>query len=173
MQKPVEKREEFTKDPEFLQAQRCIHHLHKRFNIPPLVIFQAAYATPLIPATAFNKKLSPLETVVKYLKEEYPLAIKDIANILNRSIKTVWQAYNAASKKHPAKLDITPTETYLDPTIYGQRMLSILEATVTLLHQTYKLSLHEIAHILQRDDRTIWTVLHRARQKQARQKKAR
>ena len=46
--------------------------------------------------------------------------------------------------------------------IFQDRTLSILEALSEYLHKTRKISYHEIAILLNRDDRTIWTCCHRA-----------
>jgi len=49
-------------------------------------------------------------------------------------------------------------------TIAG-RKLSVLESIVYNLRETYSLSYHEIALIMRRDDRTVWTVYYRALKK--------
>ncbi len=47
------------------------------------------------------------------------------------------------------------------------RSVSILESIVKYLKEKKKLTYHEIAVLLNRDDRTIWTVYNRARKKYA------
>ncbi|MBD3350718.1 MAG: hypothetical protein GF364_04440 [Candidatus Lokiarchaeota archaeon] len=49
--------------------------------------------------------------------------------------------------------------------ILGDRTFSILEATVYYLKNNKKLSYRKIAKILNRDDRTIFTVYKRAKKK--------
>ena len=56
-----------------------------------------------IPCSIFTKKLSSLETISKYLKENLKLSYKEIADLINRSEKTIWQAYKSTNKKHPSK----------------------------------------------------------------------
>jgi hypothetical protein len=51
--------------------------------------------------------------------------------------------------------------------IFRDRTLKPLEAIVEYLHVHHKLTLHQIAKLLARDDRTVWTVLDRARRKRA------
>ena len=46
--------------------------------------------------------------------------------------------------------------------ILQDRTLSILEAIVEYLFNIKRLSYHEIAVLINRDDRTIWTCYHRA-----------
>ena len=57
-----------------------------------------------VPITIFNDKLSPLETIVKYLKEEHKKTLTEISKILNKKVSIIWLAYNNSKKKHPQKL---------------------------------------------------------------------
>ena len=49
--------------------------------------------------------------------------------------------------------------------IFKDRKLSVLEAIVKYLKEERQLSYHEIAVLLKRDDRTIWTVYNRVKKK--------
>jgi len=49
--------------------------------------------------------------------------------------------------------------------IFRDRSLSVLEVMVEYLKERVKLNYHEIAILLNRDDRTIWTCYHRAKEK--------
>ena len=49
--------------------------------------------------------------------------------------------------------------------IFKDRRLSVLEAIVEYLKDEKKLTFHQIAVILNRDDRTIWTCYSRAKKK--------
>jgi hypothetical protein len=49
--------------------------------------------------------------------------------------------------------------------LFRDRSLAVMEVLVEYLHDDQKLAYHEIAKLLNRDDRTIWTVYHRAKQK--------
>jgi hypothetical protein len=51
--------------------------------------------------------------------------------------------------------------------IVADRDVSIFETIVEYLKEHYGLSYHEIAVLLNRDDRTIWTVYNRASKKRA------
>jgi hypothetical protein len=46
-----------------------------------------------------NRKLGVLESVVVYLKEEIGLKYSEIARMLNRDDRTIWNVYNYAKKK--------------------------------------------------------------------------
>ena len=49
--------------------------------------------------------------------------------------------------------------------VFRDRTLKPLEVVVEYLREHHKLSLHQIATLLNRDDRTIWTVYNRAKRK--------
>ncbi len=63
-----------------------------------------------------------------------------------------------SAKPIPENLDIPSS-------IFRDRSLSVLEVLVRYLKDEKKLSFHEIAVLLNRDDRTIWTVYSRGRKK--------
>jgi hypothetical protein len=46
-----------------------------------------------------NKKLSVLENISVYLKEEQNMKLREIGKLLQRSEKTIWTAYNRAKKR--------------------------------------------------------------------------
>ena len=50
-------------------------------------------------------------------------------------------------------------------TIFKERKLSVLESLVEYLHEKESLTFAEIAELLNRDDKTIWTVYNRVRKK--------
>jgi hypothetical protein len=119
----------------------------------------------LIPSCIFNKTLSTLESICKYLKEDLNLHNKKIAYLIYRSNKSVWQAYNSSRKKFPKRFEISFSEYYIPLSILKDTKLSILESIVTYLKEEQTLNFHKIAVILKRDDRTIWTVYQRAKKK--------
>lgn len=57
------------------------------------------------------------------------------------------------------------TSASIPTSVFRDRTLKPLEAVVEYLHDHQKLTLHQIAKLLNRDDRTIWTVLNRAKVK--------
>ena len=53
-----------------------------------------------IPVSVFtNKKLGPLESLTKYLKEDLNLSFREISSLINRDNRTAWASYNNALKK--------------------------------------------------------------------------
>lgn len=117
-----------------------------------------------IPTYIFdNDKLSSLEAVVKYLKEELNMKYYEIARILNRNHRTIWTTYANSKRKMPERFTFKESRYFLKISIFEDRKMGVLEAIAEYLKEEYKLTYHEIAVLLNRDDRTIWTVYQRAK----------
>ncbi len=58
-----------------------------------------------------------------------------------------------------------PESVPIPSSVFRDRSLSVLEAMVEYLKDQQHLTFHEIAVLLNRDDRTIWTVYSRAGKK--------
>ena len=128
-------------------------------------LFEIEDSTDL-PISIFNNtKLSGLETITKYLREDKKLKFSEIAFYLHRDSRTIWSAYHTSQKKFPASLEVKKSDIKIPLNKLSDRSFSILESLVAFLKNNYHLSLHEIAVLLKRNDRTIWTVLSRYKQK--------
>ena len=112
-----------------------------------------------------NRSLSILEVISKYLKDKKKLTYHEIAVLLNRDDRTIWTCYDRAIKKNINK--IISKKKGIPAKVLRDRSVSVLEAIVRHLKDKKKLTYHEIAVLLNRDDRTIWTVYSRARKKNA------
>ncbi len=112
----------------------------------------------LVPSSIFNSRLSVFESVVRYLRDELRLGNKTISFYLGKSDKSVWQAYNNSLGKFKTKLDVKISFFIPISAFKGE---STLFSVVNYLKQNCKLSYHEIALMLKRNDRTIWTVYNR------------
>ena len=120
----------------------------------------------VIPISVFkNKSLAPLETIVKYLREEMDYSYNEIAFLLNRKQGPIGVTYRIAKKKLSSKLDITSTENSIPLSIFKDSKLSIFETIVLYLKDDSKLKFKVIAKLLNRNYRTIWTVYRRAKNK--------
>ena len=120
----------------------------------------------LLPISIFNnQKLSALETITKYLKENKSMAYSEIAALLNRDQRTIWATYSKAKKKRPAGFAPAPSEIFIPASMFADRTLSVLETLTTYLREELELRLNTIAKLLNRDNRTIWTVYHRSKKK--------
>ena len=120
-----------------------------------------------VPISVFNNdKLSGLETIVKYLRENLLLSFKQIASLTNRNDVALAVSYRNARIKLQDKFIVEEISPYSIPaSILQDRKLSVLENIVSYLKDTFGLAYHKIALLLNRNDRTIWTVYQRAKKK--------
>jgi len=119
-----------------------------------------------LPVSVFNNdSLSALETITKYLKEEFGLILSEIAFLLNRDDRTIWGAYNSAIEKMPCRLSTDISKFSIPAAILQNRNLSVLEAIVGYLKDDIGLRYCQISTFMNRDARTVWTVYNRAKKK--------
>ena len=120
-----------------------------------------------VPISVFkNAYLGSLEAIVKYLRENLLLSFKQIGSLTNRNEIALAVTYRNAKKKLEAKFVIDEISPYSIPvSILQDRNISVLENIAAYLKDTFGLAYHKIAVLLNRDDRTIWTVYQRARKK--------
>ncbi|NQU79472.1 hypothetical protein HQ545_06920 [Candidatus Woesearchaeota archaeon] len=122
-----------------------------------------------VPSSIFlDRDLAPLESITEYLKEEKDMTYHEIALLVGRNDKTIWTCYSRARKKRSEKEKIALSfedviEIPID--IFKNRTLAPLESITSYLKDNKGLSFHEIAVLLNRDDRTIWTCHNRAKKK--------
>ena len=117
----------------------------------------------LLPVSIFRNKLSTLEIIVKYLKENLKLKNHDIAKLLNRTEKTVWSAYKRALKKN-IQLEITESKITVPIKIFYDRRFSSLESLVAYL-KSNMVSFSQIADLLSLSYKTVYTVYSRYKMK--------
>lgn len=151
-------------DKELKKFEGLLDVLTKRYKISAVELLQSI-KKDVIPVCIFTKKLSPLETVCKYLRENLDYSNKNIASLLNRNEKTVWQAYVHSKKKCVKRFVVEFSDYDFNVSILSNRKISILESVVVYLKDKKGLNYHTIALLLKRDDRTIWTCYSRAKKK--------
>lgn len=119
-----------------------------------------------IPISIFqNRELGSLQILVKYLKENLNLNYSSIAKIINRDQRTIWTTYNVAVKKFKDKIEVSNLEFKIPITEFSNRNFSTLEVLVNFLNSNFDLKNSEISKLLNRDQRTIWTILKRIKGK--------
>ena len=143
-----------------LSSEEIADLMHKLLKVP-------AKEEVKIPISVFNNdKLGSLETIVKYLRENLLLTYKQIASLTNRNDIALAVSYRNAKRKLKDKFVIEEIAAYFIPVkILQDRNLSVLENIVSYLKDTFGLTYHKIALLLNRNDRTIWTVYQRAKKK--------
>ena len=160
----------FIGSNKFVKLRYYFEKVKQAYKLTDNEILQELTKEPQVPVSIFNKTLSGLETISKFLKENLNLSYKTIAKLLSRSEKTIWQAHFYSKKKFPQKFVVKQTEFLIPISVLSNRNLSILESIALYLKDFAGLRFHEIASLLKRDHSTIWTVYRRARNKIARQK---
>ena len=119
-----------------------------------------------VPISVFkNDALSALETIVKYLRENKLLTFKQIGSLTNRNHVALAVTYRNSKKKLEEKFVEEISAYYVPVSILQDRKLSVLENLVSYLKDSFGLTYHKIAVLLNRNDRTIWTVFQRAKKK--------
>jgi len=105
-----------------------------------------------VPISVFkNEYLSSLETIVKYLRENLLLSFRQIGALTNRNEIALAVTYRNAKKKLAEKFVIEEISPYYIPvTILQDRNISVLENVVSYLKDTFGLSYHKIALLLNR-----------------------
>jgi len=119
----------------------------------------------LFPCSIFGEELSPLESICKYLKEQQGFTYHQIAVLIKRDDRTIWTVYQHAVKKQKKKFVLKKEDVMIPVKILQDRRLSVLEHLVRYLKDHHGLRYHQIAVLIKRDDRTIWTVYQRGLQK--------
>ncbi|MBU2561230.1 MAG: hypothetical protein KKD17_02950 [Nanoarchaeota archaeon] len=153
-------------------------HLKEQHNIDTEDWFEEGFIKEhlegkhtLIPASIFsssaNSGLSTLEIIVKYLRENVRMRNKKVATLLGRTPASVWITYRNASRKSSKRMSAEKTDIFIPTSVVSEKALAVLEGVSLYLHQHYHMRYNEIAKLLDRDQRTIWTACSRAKRKLA------
>lgn len=136
-----------------------VKHLEKEIRL----VQEKKYSLQL-PISIFRNRLSSLEIVVKYLHENEKRSFTEIAGLLNRDYRTIWSAYQRAVRKH-LHLDVSDSSISIPVSLFSERKYAPLEVVVSYLKEAKQLNFTEIASLLQRSPKTIWTVYQRKKEK--------
>jgi hypothetical protein len=126
--------------------------------------------TPLlIPSCIFlNGKLGVMESVVKYLREEFRITYHQAAILLKRDDRVVWATYSNAIKKHREKLLFKEPSIWLPLSLFIDPSKGPLESIVVYLRDSVSLSSKQIGELLGRDNRVISTVYNKNKKQRSR-----
>ena len=146
--------------------RKLIKLLQEKYAISEADLAQAITSREgFIPSTIFSKKLSPFEGIVKYLKENEGKKLSEISALTGRNLSSVWQTYRNAVKKDSSPIKIQKTEYLIPLKVIKEKKFSILESIVIYLKDEFGLNYRKIGELLQRNERTIWTVYQRGMKK--------
>ncbi|MBU0979578.1 MAG: hypothetical protein KJ709_02130 [Nanoarchaeota archaeon] len=126
--------------------------------LPVISLIAADLEKPLLPVSIFSSGLAPAEAVVKYLRERFQLSYEQLGVLLERSLPSISTTYHNACRKMPGRL--LGQGRRIPLRMLCQRRFSMLETVVAYLKHE-GLSLSEIARLLKKDSRTIWTTFRR------------
>ncbi len=122
-----------------------------------------------VPSSIFlDRELAPLESISEYLKDEKGLSYHEIALLVGRDDRTIWTCYNRVKKKReqaPRQMKYAEHVVEIPVDIFKNRTFAPLESITAHLKDAGNLSFHEIASLINRDDRTIWTCYSRVKKK--------
>ena len=138
-----------------------LDYITKKYNIEKQELLDLVNkkTEPGIPIEILrDKKLSNLEAITKYLRENKNLKYSEISNILHRKTSTLAVTYKNSKAKKQGKITVTDPETI--PYSAFKPGQSILGSICKHLKETGLKNI-EIAKKLGKNPRTIWTTLHR------------
>ena len=123
----------------------------------------------LIPVSLFSiLPLSSLEAIVVYLRDIKALSFSEMGKLLGRNPIALNRSYHQAKIKHRHSFSVPETKYHIPCRLFLNKKQSVLENIVVYLKEEYALSNSAIAKLLNKDPRTIWTVLFRAKKKEVR-----
>ncbi|MBN1157689.1 sigma-70 region 4 domain-containing protein [Candidatus Woesearchaeota archaeon] len=115
----------------------------------------------LIPASIFSSKDAPFESLCNYLRESFGFPVREIARITKRDSKSIYTTLNNSCGRHQYVEDGIKVPL----SAFCQRKTSILESLCLYLARKEGLGITEIGKIISKSPKTVWTAIHRARQK--------
>lgn len=142
-----------------------VEHFRKEhnFNLSQISEWVSKREYIRFPVSIFkNKKLSGLETLTKYMKENLKLKNIVIARLLHRGPQAIWTTYNNVKEKMPEQLKIPKTGVFIPITAFDNDLYPVLESITKYLKEDLKLNYRTIGELLGRNERTIWTVYQRS-----------
>ena len=155
-------------DKSFQILKLAVETIKEKHNLTASEILSLIEEKPIskeifVPVSIFESKLSALEAICKYLKEELNLNYSRIASLLNRDSRTIWTTYNNATKRKQ-KL-IVKESTLIPISIFADRRFSVLESIIGHLKERFGLRYSEISILLNRDERNIWAIYSKYKKK--------
>ncbi len=139
--------------------------LKEKYKVSKKEILEVIKEELCIPVTIFSKKLGALESITKYMKENLNMNYREIGKELGRNERTIWTAYKKATEKQKGPFEMKKAGIMLPISTFENKELTVLESVIVCLKER-GLKFSEIAELLERDQRNIWTAYSRAKRKQ-------
>jgi hypothetical protein len=161
-QSPNQRDSAFSRDA----SLESIDHTYRGTIATPPTAQEYAYSEgdPVIniPLSVFYSTASTLQIIVRYLHDTRKVDLHAIARLLHRDYNTIWTTYTHSPKDAP--LNDAPSRIEIPLSIFHNRTCGPLENLVVYL-KGFDLRFSEIADLLNKNERTIWTTYHRAKKK--------
>ena len=162
---------ELLENDKSLEALKLLlEHFKEQYELSPEQLLDIISGKPketAIPITVFsNEKLSSLEIIVKYMKENLSKTYHEIALILRRDDRTIWSTYNNSLDKYKQQFKPKETSVFIPLAIFSPRKLSVLESLVIFFKDNLGYSFNKISELLIKDYQTIYTTYKRGKSKQ-------
>jgi len=141
-----------------------IEFMKEKHNIDIEDISRIIHKNDKLPITIFNKKLSSYESIVKYMKENLNFTSKQVSEILNKNQGSVSNTYRNSKIKHPETFK-TNISSISIPFSAFYKELTTFESVVYHLKENHNLNYRKVASLLERNERTIWTIYQKAKNK--------
>jgi len=113
-----------------------------------------------IPISIFSKQLGGLEAVSKYMKENLGMHYSEIAREVGRDERTIWTSYKKAKIKQKEAFKEDKEGISIPISVLKNKELTIFESVISYLRDKV-VKYSEIAKLLNRDQRNIWTIYSR------------
>ena len=140
---------------------------HEAGEAPSVFYLNLRYSEEIyLPVPIFKNELTPFQAIIKYLKENLLFSNKKIASILERETRSIWSTYKAVKKAK--QIAPGPTNLYIPLSLFKDKSLSAFEVLVVFL-KNKDMTYAEISRLLNKDQRTTWTVHARAKNKMAKE----
>ncbi|MEM0230979.1 MAG: helix-turn-helix domain-containing protein [Candidatus Woesearchaeota archaeon] len=151
-----------SREEDMLQKiSTSIEELSRRYGIQKEDLLRISEeGRNFIDAGIFQKR-APLGAICTELKAK-GYSTKEIAKKLGRSYKTIWTTIKKTERKKPAE----KTGILIPLRAFENRNMGILESAVKFLKDEKNMRLSQIAKILKRNYRTVWTAYNKAKEKE-------
>jgi hypothetical protein len=154
----------FSQTEDYAQLAVLYNRLKKDHGMSLLDLTEALGGTQ-VPCSIFNARLTVLQSLVKYLSEKGEKS-GDIARTLQMTTSGVWRVLRDAKKLLPSP-SLVADSILVPISLFKEGGLSATESLVAHLKERHGLRYRAIGGMLQRDERTIWTIYRRAVKKRA------
>jgi len=142
-----------------------IKEMRKKYKLTRREVMELSEIKKMsIPSSVFSEKIGGLEALTKYMKENLEMTYSEISKELDRDQRTIWTAYQKAKEKQPEPIKTKKTKTMIPLSIFKNKELTVLESIIVYLKEK-GMKYSEIAEMLERDQRNIWTIYSRAKKK--------